>query len=413
MGELTSIPPEVRPGRAGHAQVAINGKFLGANFTAVHRVAAELVAGMDRLRQQGVHGDIDAEVIRIAGFPEPPPFATFPFRAIGPLKGQPWEQLELPLAARGRLLVNLCNLAPVAASRAITLIHDAQVFSAPDSYSWAFAAWYRAIYRANGHRHVIATISEFSRNELVRFGVADRDNIHVISNGVDHMLRQPADMGVIERLGLRGQPFVLAIANAQPHKNVRVLLRAFQRPELAGVRLVLFGAAGPEAFVDAGEEIPAGTLFAGRVSDAELRALMETALCTAFPSRTEGFGMPPLEGMLLGAPAVISPCGALPEVCGDSALLADPDAPESWSRRILDLAGDEGLRRGVSMAGIVHASAFTWDRASRTLLDLVASTANLGAAGGLQNGAGLTGSAGKARTRRPVLHRTLGEMAGR
>jgi glycosyltransferase involved in cell wall biosynthesis len=375
MGELNPVQSGQAAGGASRPQVVINGKFLGANFTAVHRVAGELVSGMDRLRQQGRHRDLDAEVIRIAGFPEPPPFSTFPVRAIGPLKGQPWEQLELPLAVRGRLLVNLCNLAPVAVSNAITLIHDAQVFSAPDSYSWAFATWYRAVYRLNGRRHTIVTISEFSRNELIRFGVAEPENIHVISNGVDHMLRHPADTSVIDRLGLDSQPFVLAIANAQPHKNVRVLLKAFQRPDLAGVRLVLFGGTGPEAFAEEGNAFPSNVIFAGKVTDGELRGLMEAALCTAFPSRTEGFGMPPLEGMLLGAPAIISPCGALPEVCGPSALVADPDQPESWAARILELAGNPDLRARLSAAGIAHASAFTWDRAAGSLLDLVASTA--------------------------------------
>lgn len=378
MGQLTDIRTGRAGVRAGSPQVAINGKFLGANFTAVHRVAAELVAGMDRLRQRGAYADLDAEVIRIAGFPEPPPFATFPMRAVGPLKGQPWEQLELPVVSRGRLLVNLCNLAPVAASRAITLIHDAQVFSSPTSYTWAFAAWYRAVYRANGRRHVIATISEFSRQELIRFGVARPENIHVISNGVDHMLRRAADAHILDQHGLRSSPYVLAIANAQPHKNVAVLLRAFQRAELRPFRLVLFGAAGPESFVAAGETIASGVHFVGKVSDAELRALMENALCTAFPSRTEGFGMPPLEGMLLGAPAIISPCGALPEVCGPSAILADPDRPEAWARAIVDLAADEDRRRRLSAAGITQASSFTWDRAAGSLLDLVASVARGG-----------------------------------
>jgi len=378
MGQLTDAKTGDAGDRAGSSQVAINGKFLGADFTAVHRVAGELVAGMDRLRQRGAYTDLDAEVIRIAGFPEPPPFATFPMRAIGPLKGQPWEQLELPFVSRGRLLVNLCNLAPVAASRAITLIHDAQVFSSPASYSWAFAAWYRTIYRANGRRHVIATISEFSRQELVRFGVARPENIHVISNGVDHMLRPAPDVRILDRHGLRTSPYVLAIANAQPHKNVSVLLRAFQRAELSPFRLVLFGAAGPEAFEASGETIAHNVQFVGRVSDAELRALMENALCTAFPSRTEGFGMPPLEGMLLGAPAIISPCGALPEVCGSSAILADPDRPDAWASAIVGLAADEDRRRRLSAAGSAHAASFTWDRAAGSLLDLVASVARGG-----------------------------------
>lgn len=376
MGQLKPDMVDGSARKFAPSAVAINGKFLGAPFTAVHRVASELVSGMDRLRQRGAYRQFDAEVIRTTGFPEPPAFETFPVRAVGSFKGQAWEQIELPFASRGRLLVNLCNLAPVAVSRAVTLIHDAQVFSSPESYSWAFAAWYRAIYRANGRRHVIVTVSEFSRQELVRYGVARAENINVISNGVDHMLRTPANGSVIEKLGLTGRPFVLAIANAQPHKNVGLLLRAFSRPELADVRLVLFGASEPTAFKTADQTISDNVVFAGKISDAELRALMEASVCTAFPSRTEGFGMPPLEGMLLGAPAIISPCGALPEVCGSAALVADPDSPEAWANAILSLVNDGELRGRLSAAGVAHAAAFTWDRAAGALLDLIASLAS-------------------------------------
>ena len=69
------------------------------------------------------------------------------------------------------------------------MIHDAQVFITPDSYSWAFANWYRKVLPALGQRHLrILTVSEFSADQLVRYGVAKRENITVIPNGVDHVL---------------------------------------------------------------------------------------------------------------------------------------------------------------------------------------------------------------------------------
>jgi glycosyltransferase involved in cell wall biosynthesis len=80
---------------------------------------------------------------------------------------------------------------------------------------------------------------------------------------------------------------VVALANVQAHKNIGLLLKAFSDPSLAALKLVLVGAAEPKQFEALGHSIPQGVVFAGRVDDGELRALLEAALCLAFPSTTE------------------------------------------------------------------------------------------------------------------------------
>jgi glycosyltransferase involved in cell wall biosynthesis len=356
--------------------VSLNGKFLSSPSTAVNRAAAELFAAMDRQRGQGVQASLDMEVLTLRKASGLPTYDTLPIRRVGRLKGQPWEQLELPRHVRGRVLVNLCNLAPIAASRSITLIHDAQVFSTPESYSPPFAAWYRTVYRAVGRRHVILTISEFSRRELARFGIAPAERIRVVPPGADHVLRSGSDASILERLGLVRGRYVLAQASLQAHKNMAVLFDAFSRPGLAAVPLVLFGGPDRSAFEAAGRPPPATAVFAGRVSDDELRSLIEGAACLVCPSRTEGFGLPPVEAMVLGTPAVVAPCGAMPEACGDAALYASPDDPAEWEARIatvLSLTVEE--RMSMSDAGRRRAGAYTWDAAARDLLAVIAETA--------------------------------------
>src|SRR5205085_7996249 len=124
----------------------------------------------------------------------------------------------------------------------------------------------------------------------------------------------------------------------QVHKNVGVLLKAFSAPALGALTLVLVGADDRASFEARGHTVPTNVVFAGRVDDGELRALLEAALCVAFPSTTEGFGLPPLEGMLLGCPAVMAPCGALPEIGSDAALFASPDDPGQWVSVISNIA---------------------------------------------------------------------------
>jgi len=103
-----------------------------------------------------------------------------------------------------------------------------------------------------------------------------------------------------------------------------------------------------------------------------VRALMQHASAMLTPSRTEGFGLPPLEAMLLGTPAVVAPCGALPEVCGNPATYADPDDPGEWSRAIDLLRRSDAVERGHRAAHArAQAGQYTWDAAGAKLAELI------------------------------------------
>ncbi|MFD2135390.1 glycosyltransferase [Novosphingobium resinovorum] len=91
------------------------------------------------------------------------------------------------------------------------------------------------------------------------------------------------------------------------------------------------------ALVAAGLAVPDDAVFVGSCDDQALRALYAGARCLLCPSRTEGFGLPPLEAMLCGTPAVVAPAGAVPEVCRDAVLYADVDDPASWAQAIAAL----------------------------------------------------------------------------
>jgi glycosyltransferase involved in cell wall biosynthesis len=223
-----------------------------------------------------------------------------------------------------------------------------------------------------GRRHTrIAAVSHYSAAQLERFGVAAADRISVIPNGADHLLSHDARPQIRARLQLAERRFVVALANRQVHKNIGLLLKAFSAPALGALTLVLVGADDRASFEAQGHTIPANVVFAGRVDDGELRALLEAALCVAFPSTTEGFGLPPLEGMTVGCPAILAPCGALPEVGGEAALYAAADDPRQWVEAIHTLAADQGMWKQYSDAGRQRASLFTWDRAGDKLIEVI------------------------------------------
>ncbi|MDL9997904.1 glycosyltransferase [Variovorax sp. J22P240] len=385
---MPSNPIDPLPRTQGTAMpsLVINGKFLqrSTSRSGVYRVARELLVALDTVLVDNpalaaampcrliVPGEQDASLrlsrIRVESDRRAGERGPFVDRLHGAL----WEQLVLPRHAQGDTLISLCNIGPVVYRNAFTMVHDAQVYSAPASYSRAFRTWYRFVLPRVGKRNkALLTVSEYSRKQLAHFGVADAVQIHVIHNGCDHVLRLVPDTTKIEAAGLTNRRYVVALANVQPHKNIAVLLKAFHSPALREVTLALFGPATREDFESQGHTVPPNVKFLGFVSDEQLAGLLREAVALAFPSTTEGFGLPPLEAMLLGCPTIAAPCGALPEVCGDAVLWADPHDPAQWARQIVRMCDDDDEREDMRDRGRAHAAQFTWDRAARRLLETV------------------------------------------
>lgn len=345
--------------------ILFNGKFLSAPPTGVHRVAEEIIRAADRRMRDG--DGVSAALLHPRDAARRLPLTRIPHRQIGRLTWQAWEQADLPRLAGPGMLVNLCNLGPVMRRDAVTMIHDAQVAETPASYSPAFRTYYRAVQPVLARRHrAILTVSDYARRALIRHGVAP--DAYVVPNGCDHVHRITGDPSAAATLGLQPGRFVLALASAQAHKNTSMLIDAFRAPRLADLTLALFGAVRAEGpFADP----PPNVRLLGRISDGALFGLMRAAAAFACPSRTEGFGLPPAEAMALGLPVVAAPCGALPEVCGDAALYADPDDPAAWVQALTSVASGPDLRRDMVAKGRRRAASMTWDAAAARLLDIL------------------------------------------
>jgi glycosyltransferase involved in cell wall biosynthesis len=354
-------------------QAVLNGKFLAQARTGVQRVASEFACALDGLASAG--GDAREPQLSLV-YPHNArldiQLHNIPHSPVGRLKGVPWEQLELPRHVGRNLLVSLCNAAPLSRRGDIVFIHDAQAFSSPQSYSRAFRTWYQTILPILGRRAgQVVTVSSYARDDLVRFGIAAEEKISVVHNGVDHVQRIVPDETILDNLKLRDCPYVVAPGNTQSHKNIPLLFQAFREPVLAGVKLVLIGPATAEDFQRIGAEPPAGALFAGRVPDPQMRALIEHAGAFAFPSTTEGFGLPPLEAMLLGTPAVVAPLGALPELCGDAVLYAAADDAAAWASALAKLVGEPSFRLSQSRLGQAQAGRYRWTDSAGKLSALI------------------------------------------
>ena len=347
----------------------INGRYLSRTATGVDRFANELLRGVTAALPVG--GALRVATPTAAGLRS----ADLPYAAelvpVGPGRGQFWEQIALPAAAGDAALINLCNSAPALRENQLVTIHDAATFANPGNFSASFRAWYALLMRSIARRsRVVATVSRFSADELMRHLGVPATRLEIIGEGGEHILRVPADRSIFGRLGLDDQPYVLAVGSQSPNKNLRAVTDAMAMLGDRNLRLVAAG--GGNARVFAGTAAADGAVLrTGYVSDAELRALYERASCFVFPSFYEGFGLPPLEAMCCDCPVIVSNRSSLPEVCADAALYCDPADPATLAvalRRLLDSAT---LRDELRQAGRRRVAHYGWSRAAAEFVDVV------------------------------------------
>jgi len=348
--------------------ITINGRFMTRPTTGVERFAVELLRAWLPAHDRGRSA--------VLALPSPAGEDTASVHAQrlgigvggtvdGSLQGHAWEQLQLPTQSMGRVLVNLCNSAPIACRRQIVVVHDAAVMAMPASYSFAYRNWYRWITHQLLHRAAaVATVSEFSAAEIRRCFGPVKNDIPVIHESGEHVLREAADLAVLERLGLIGRRFVLTVGSRSPTKNLAAVVKASALLRDLDVVIVAAGGTNDRVF-SASTAAPDGVLGTGRVSNAELRALYEHALCFVFPSLYEGFGLPPLEAMHCGCPVLVSRRASMPEVCGDAALYFDPVDPADIARQIRCVLGSAALRAEMREAGHLRVRRFSWARAAQ------------------------------------------------
>jgi glycosyltransferase involved in cell wall biosynthesis len=271
------------------------------------------------------------------------------------------------------MLLNFGNTAPLLARRQLVVIHDAGVFRTPAAYSRRFRLWYKFLHASLARSQAcIATVSQFSRAELVATLGVPPGRIHVVPEGADHMHRLAADPGVLAKHGLVQERYVLAVGTLAAHKNLASLGRLSERLAERGIALAITGALGGQAFAgNAAQRLPRSANYLGRVSDAELKALYQNAGCFVFPSRYEGFGLPAVEAMACGCPVVAADIPALRESCGDAALFCDPLSGEAIATAVLRMLEDAPLRAAFRERAAAHVAAMSWANAAQALAGIL------------------------------------------
>ena len=267
------------------------------------------------------------------------------------------------LAYRTRRLVHRFDLRLPCASREIVTIHDLPSARFSDEGKVPRSA------RESAHR-ALAVIcpSQFAADELRELlGI---EGLHVIPYGVSSAFHdvKPATLAERTQLGVT-TPYVLHAAGASSRKNLPGLASAWRHvaEAVSDVELVLCGPPDPRRST-AFEGLPRVRLLGYQRPEVVAR-LTAASAAVVIPSLYEGFGLPALEGMACGIPVVASRRGALPEVCGDAALLVEPDA-EGIASGLVRVLTDTALSTRLALEGPGQASGFSWETAARDHLSV-------------------------------------------
>jgi len=303
------------------------------------------------------------------------PAVPFDVTVLPDLPNFRFDLMESILARRtGLPLISLSRLPLLLArQQAMPIIFDLSPLIVAWTHPTLRGFFERQTYSVAAKAETIITISETSRRDLVERLRVPATKIIVVPPGRP-ALREP--IGGVERLralGIRGD-YVLTMGTLEPRKNLAVLIEAFTR-NLRDLPLQLVVAGGfgwkhgPIVEQMAPLRQTGRLVYLGYVSEDDKALLYRHAVCLAYPSLYEGFGLPILEAMTYGTAAVVSSAPACREVIGPAGIVLDPKDSAAWAGAIDRLTRDAARRADLGQAGRERSREFSWQRSIAPLVE--------------------------------------------
>jgi len=273
------------------------------------------------------------------------------FRVDRAINGVMWQQFVLP-RIDGDVVWGPHGTLPVALKKpGVVTLHDFTSITMPGRHRLKTILSYNLfIGRSLERASRIACVSRAIADEAVRGFAVDRAKIEIVPNGVDEFFSPGGEEG----------DYILFAGTLEPRKGVDALIDAWRSLPAPRPRLVLCGDRGW------GVTIPDDVEVTGYVTRERLRELYRGAKAFVYPSRYEGFGIPPLEAMACGAPVIATRTGAIPDYL-DGILIELPELRDALVR----VLRDAGLRRELRARGPERAKQFRWERSAALMTELL------------------------------------------
>lgn len=297
------------------------------------------------------------------------------------------EQIFMPLKIK-RAKVDIMhfphfNVPLLYRDKFIVTIHDLVITHFPTQRATTLAPWmykikqlaYKSVIRhAAKNSHKIITVSDYSKKDIIKYFKLPEAKVEVTYEAADDFKPSKEGAEVLKRYNIK-KPYLLYVGNAYPHKNLEVLLKVVkelkQKKELDWT-LVFVGK--PDYFYKRlkqnvwAQDLDEQIIFTGFAPDAHLPILYEQALAYIFPSKYEGFGLPPLEAMSYQVPVLAAKSSCLPEILGDAALYFDPDDVYGIIKQLNKLIDNPALRQELIASGLKQAQKYSWEQMSKQTL---------------------------------------------
>lgn len=260
----------------------------------------------------------------------------------------------------------------------VVTIHDLSFLEYPNAFSWRVRTMLRTLVPGSVARAArVIAVSEWTKQDLIKRYRVPEEKIVITKEAPAPEFKQLSDasQSVLPE-GVR-EPFVLAVGNLEPRKNLGRLIEAFgvlvSQRGFSG-SLVLVGKSdarsGPVLRMVKDSGLETRIVFTGFVSQSTLTLLYNQAALFVYPSLYEGFGLPPLEAMACGCPVVASNVTALPETLGDAALLVDPLSISAMAEAMASVLEGAPLARALREKGLKHASRYSWKQTAAQTLEV-------------------------------------------
>lgn len=263
----------------------------------------------------------------------------------------------------------------------VAVIHDINFAHRPKDLPLLYRTYYNFFFPRYARRAArIATVSEYSKNDIVSTYSIDKSNVDVVYNGVNEMYGPlNSDVQAVVRTEYSGgYPYFLFVGAFSARKNIKGLIEAFdifKRKDRSGMKLILVGR---PLFSDStlkkvyeNLQFKSDILFVGRQSPENLHRIVASAYALTFVPFFEGFGIPVAEAIQCEVPLICSNTTSIPEVAGSAALFVDPTNVQQIADAMREIIENKAVYENLKKATILQKNHFTWDKSAARLWNTV------------------------------------------
>lgn len=357
-------------------KVYISGKFLAQHTTGVQRYSYEVINGIDHILENNSAKDVTFTILvpKKAPLNKIPQLKNIQIKRVGMLKGQLWEQFELPFYSKDGLLFCPSNTAPIfnliKKSKVVVTVHDLSYLYFPSAYNLKFRLLYKALmpFVLKRADHII-TVSESEKSEIEKRYSFVKSKIIAIQNG-----GAPSDSQISENIHKKNnKKKILYLGSLSLRKNFEGFIKAAQIiQKKENVEFLVVGSKRDifsKSAIKPQKSLLEGFRFLGQIEEwPTIKQIYSEAFCLVFPSFYEASPLPPIEAMSCGCPVIGSKIPSIEERCRDGVIFCDPQKPQDIAEKVITLIRNPGLVEKIRSKGYEVAKRYSWKKCSEQTL---------------------------------------------